>query len=78
MKNNTWKFGQLKLSQMTYTFECDNKECSKKIICLLSKYDGNDYFGKCEYCKSGRMKWRKNIDLFGVLKESKIIDNKME
>ena len=72
------KFGNLKLSAMTYTFKCDNEKCKKRIICLLSKYDDSEYFGKCSYCKSGRMKWIKNIDLFGVLRESKIIYNKME
>ena len=78
MKNNTWKFGQMKLSTMTYTFKCDNEKCKKSIICLMSKYDNSEYFGNCNYCKSGRLKWIKNIDLFGVLRESKIIYNKME
>jgi len=67
------KFGQTKLSQMTYTFKCDNKKCNKTLICILSKYDENEYFGRCNYCQSGRLKWIKNIDLFGVLKENKII-----
>ena len=58
---------------MTYTFKCDNKQCKKTLICILSKYDENEYFGRCEYCKSGRLKWIKNIDLFGVLAEKKII-----
>jgi hypothetical protein len=58
---------------MTYTFKCDNKECKKTLICILSKYDENEYFGRCEYCKSGRLKWIKNIDLFGVLAKKKII-----
>ena len=58
---------------MTYTFKCDNKVCKKTLICILSKYDENEYFGRCEYCKSGRLKWIKNIDLFGVLAEKKII-----
>jgi len=67
------KYGSLKLSSMTYTFKCDNEKCKKTLICILSKYDKNEYFGRCEYCKSGRLKWCKNIDLFGVLSEGKII-----
>ena len=81
MKNtedSIWKFGQMKLSAMTYTFECDNKKCKKKIICLMSKYDGNDYFGRCNYCQSGRLKWIKNICLKGVLKDHNIIYKKYE
>ena len=76
MKDNIWKIGRIKLSSMTYTFKCDNKKCKKTIICLLSKYDGNDYFGRCEYCKSGRLEWIKNISLKGVLKEHNIIYEK--
>jgi len=81
MKNtedSIWKFGQMKLSAMTYTFECDNKKCKKRIICLMSKYDGNDYFGRCNYCQSGRLKWIKNICLKGVLKDHNIIYKKYE
>ena len=73
IKGNTWKYGSLKLSAMTYTFKCDNEKCKKSIICLMSKYDGQEYFGRCEYCNSGRLKWVKNIDLCGMLKERKII-----
>ena len=40
------KFGNLKLSAMTYTFKCDNKKCEKTIICILSKYNDDDYFGR--------------------------------
>ena len=69
IKDNTWKYGNLKLSAMTYTFECDNKLCKKKIVCLMSKYDENEYFGRCNYCSSGRLKWRKNIDLHSVLQK---------
>ena len=76
MKDNIWKYGNLKLSAMTYTFKCDNKQCKKSIICLLSKYDEQEYFGRCEYCKSGRMKWIQNINLKGVLKEHNIIYEK--
>ena len=76
IKGNTWKYGSMKLSAMTYTFECDNEKCKRSIICLMSKYDGSDYFGRCEYCKSGRLKWIQNIDLCGVLKERKIIYSK--
>ena len=76
MKNNTWKFGQMKLTQMTYTFKCDNEKCKKSIICLLSKYDNNEYFGKCNYCGEGRLKWIENINLMGVLREHKIIQTK--
>ena len=79
MKNtedSIWKFGQMKLSAMTYTFECDNKKCKKRIICLMSKYDGNDYFGRCNYCQSGRLKWIKNICLKGVLKDANIINER--
>ena len=81
MKNtedSIWKFGQMKLSAMTYTFECDNKKCKKRIICLMSKYDGNDYFGRCNYCQSGRLKWIKNICLKGILKDHNIIYKKYE
>ena len=76
MKDNTLKYGSLKLSAMTYTFECDNAKCKKSIICLMSKYDGQEYFGRCNYCHSGRLKWIQNVDLFGVLTESKILHSK--
>ena len=76
MKDNTWKIGEIKLSAMTYTFECDNKKCFKTIVCLLSKYDGQEYFGRCNYCHSGRLKWIQNVDLFGVLTESKILHSR--
>ena len=71
------KYGQLTLSSMTYTFKCDNEKCKKTLICILSKYD-DDYFGRCNYCQSGRLKWIKNICLTGVLKEQNIIYNKRE
>ena len=32
MKDNTWKYGNVKLSSMTYTFKCDNEKCKKSII----------------------------------------------
>ena len=67
------KFGSLKLSAMTYTFKCDNKKCKKTIVCILSKYDNDDYFGRCNYCNSGRLKWIKNIDLKNVLENFNII-----
>ncbi len=73
MKDSTLKYGSLKLSQMTYTFRCDNKKCNKSIICLLSKYSGDEYFGRCNYCQSGRLKWIQNINLQEVLKEHKIL-----
>ena len=76
MKNNTWKYGSIKLSSMTYTFKCDNEKCKKSIICLMSKYDGSEYFGKCNYCGNGRMKWIENIDLQNVLREHMIIQTK--
>ena len=66
-------YGKVKLSEMTYTFRCDNKKCLKTIICIMSKYDENEYFGRCNYCQSGRLKWTKNIDLIGILEEHKII-----
>ena len=66
MKDSTWKYGNLKLSAMTYTFECDNKKCKKRIICLLSKYNEDEYFGRCNNCQSGRLKWIQNIDLKGI------------
>ena len=67
------KYGQVDLSAMTYTFKCDNKKCEKSLICILSKYNDDEYFGRCNYCGSGRLKWIKNINLFGILKEHKII-----
>ena len=70
------KYGQVKLSAMTYTFKCDNKKCEKTIICILSKYNEDEYFGRCNYCQSGRLKWIKNIDLIRILEEQKIIFNK--
>ena len=76
MKDNTWKYGNLKLSAMTYTFKCDNKKCERNIICLMSKYDGSEYFGRCNYCQSGRLKWIKNIDLFGVLSDAGFVYRK--
>ena len=76
IKENTWKYGSMKLSQMTYTFECDNKKCKKRIICLLSKYDKQEYFGRCNYCQSGRLKWIQNINLKGILHDANIIYRK--
>ena len=76
MKDNTWKYGSLKLSAMTYTFKCDNKECKKNIICLMSKYDGQEYFGRCNYCQSGRLKWIENVDLYRVLTDHKILHSR--
>ena len=67
------KFGSLKLSAMTYTFKCDNKKCKKTIVCILSKYNDDDYFGRCNYCHSGRLKWIQNIDLKHVLENFNII-----
>ena len=61
---------------MTYTFRCDNQGCKKRIICLLSKYDESEYFGKCNYCGEGRLKWIENIDLHHVLREHMIIQTK--
>ena len=75
-KNNTWKYGSIKLSSMTYTFRCDNKKCKKSIISLMSKYNQDEYFGRCNYCHSGRLKWIKNINLKGILKEHNIIYEK--
>ena len=76
IKGNTWKYGSIKLSSMTYTFECDNKQCKKRIICLLSKYNEDEYFGRCNYCQSGRLKWIQNIDLKGILNDANIIYRK--
>ena len=76
MKDNTWKYGRMKLSSMTYTFKCDNEKCKKSIICLLSKYDEQEYFGKCNYCGEGRLKWIENINLQSVLREHNIIQTK--
>ena len=70
------KYSQINLSLMTYTFKCDNKKCEKIIISILSKYDGSEYYGRCKYCNSGRLKLVKNIDLFGVLTEQKILYKK--
>ena len=67
------KFAQAKLIAMTYTFKCDNKNCKKTLISIMTKYDGSKYFGRCEYCKSGRLEWIKNIDLLGTLRDEKII-----
>ena len=76
MKNNTWKIGNVKLSSMTYTFKCDNKKCEKSIICLLSKYDNSEFFGVCNYCGLGRLKWIQNINLKGILHDANIIYRK--
>jgi hypothetical protein len=67
------KFAQAKLTAMTYTFKCDNEKCKKILISIMTKYDGSKYFGRCEYCKSGRLEWIKNIDLLGTLRDEKII-----
>ena len=72
MKNSTWKIGEIKLSAMTYAFKCDNEKCKKTIICLLRKYE-DEYFGRCNYCHSGRLKWIQNIDLKGILNDANII-----
>ena len=63
------EFAKVKLTSMTYTFKCDNNKCNKTLICILSKYAGEDYFGRCNYCQSGRLKWIQNINLQEVLKE---------
>ena len=76
MENNTWKIGEIKLSAMTYTFKCDNKKCFKTIVCLMSKYDDSEYFGRCYYCALGKLKWIDNISLYKVLKDHKIIHPK--
>lgn len=70
------KYSHINLSLMTYTFKCDNKKCEKIIISILSKHDGSEYYGRCKYCNSGRLKLVKNIDLCGVLIEQKIIQKK--
>ena len=71
------KYGQvLNLSAMTYTFKCDNEKCKKQIICILSKYRGDEYFGRCSYCHSGRLKWIQNINLHSVLRDHLIIHKK--
>mgnify|MGYP001214965961 FL=1 len=70
------KYSHINLSLMTYTFKCDNKKCEKIIISILSKHDGPEYYGRCKYCNSGRLKLVKNIDLCGVLIEQKIIQKK--
>ena len=74
------EYGKVQLSEMTLTFKCDNEKCKKTLICILSKYDESEYLreqqggmARCGYCKSGRLKWIKNVDLFGVLREHKII-----
>ena len=67
------EFAKAKLTAMTYTFKCDNEKCKKTLICIMSKYNDSEYFGRCNYCQSGRLKWIKNIDLLGVLEEHKII-----
>ena len=67
------KYGSLNLSAMTYTFKCDNEKCEKTIICILSKYDESEYFGRCNYCNSGRLKWIQNINVISMLREQEII-----
>ena len=62
MEGIQYSGSSLKLSAMTYTSRCDNKKCNKSIVCLMSKYDESEYFARCEYCKSGRLKWIQNID----------------
>ena len=76
MKDNTWKIGSIKLTAMTYTFKCENEKCKKSIICLMSKYDNSEFFGMCNYCGSGRLKWIENINLQSVLREHNIINSK--
>jgi hypothetical protein len=74
------KYSHINLSLMTYTFKCDNKKCEKTIISILSKLVSaaaeTRYYGRCKYCNSGRLKLVKNIDLFGVLTEQKILYKK--
>ena len=67
------KYGQVTLTAMVYTFKCDNKKCGKSLICLLSKYNGDEYFERCNYCGSGRLKWIENMNLHGILRDHKII-----
>ena len=57
---------------MTYTFKCDNNKCNKTIICILTKYH-EEYFGRCKYCHSGRLKTVENNNFLGVLREKHII-----
>ena len=66
------KFGSLKLSAMTYTFKCDNEKCKKTLICILTNYE-SEYFGRCNYCQSGRLKWIQNIDVISILRDQEII-----
>ena len=67
------KYGSLNLSAMTYTFKCDNEKCEKTIICIMTKYDESEYFGRCNYCNSGRLKWIQNINVISMLREQEII-----
>ena len=67
------KYGQVTLTAMVYTFKCDNKKCGKSLICLLSKYNGDEYFERCNYCGSGRLKWIENMNLHSVLRAWNII-----
>ena len=51
----------------------DNDKCKKTIVSILSEYKCDEYYGRCDYCGSGRLKWIRNTNLLELLKKHKII-----
>ena len=43
------------------------------IVSILSEYKGDEYYGRCDNCGSGRLKWIRNTNLLELLKKHKII-----
>ena len=71
--DNAWKYGTVQLTAMVHQFKCDNDKCKKTIVSILSEYKGDEYYGRCDYCGSGRLKWIRNTNLLELLKKHKII-----
>lgn len=51
-------------ANLTFTFKCD--KCYRVIVCLMSKYSYEEIYGRCYYCDDGRLKYIKNIQLYGL------------
>ena len=75
MRDNTLKYGSVRLTAMIHHFKCDNSKCAKTMISILSDYSGDEYLGRCDYCGSGRFKWIRNTNLLELLRDRKIISH---
>ena len=73
LMDNPFKYGTMQLSAMTVTFKCDNLQCGKSLLMIMCDYDKKEFFGRCNYCGSGRLKWMERVNLQEVYREQKII-----